>query len=86
MYAGVVPQHPPTILTRPSIANYFIFSPKFSGVSSYPPIAFGSPAFGYACTYVLAILLSLYKKGIIYVAPNAQLKPMQNALAFIMLI
>jgi hypothetical protein len=50
MNSGPVPQHPPTIFTIPSIAYALMLSANISGVSSYPPIAFGSPAFGYAWT------------------------------------
>ena len=46
MWAGVVPQQPPTMFNQPFSAN----SPKvraiISGVSSNPPKAFGKPAFG----------------------------------------
>jgi len=34
MYEGVVPQQPPTILTRPSFANYLTLWANPSGVSS----------------------------------------------------
>lgn len=46
IYSGVVPQHPPAIFNNPSSANFLILSANISGVSSYPPIAFGSPALG----------------------------------------
>ena len=46
MCAGVVPQHPPTMFSKPARAH----SPRLraieSGVSSKPPKAFGRPAFG----------------------------------------
>ena len=44
--SGVVPQHPPTTFTRPASANSRSKPLVTSGVSSYPPNAFGSPAFG----------------------------------------
>jgi hypothetical protein len=59
IYSGLVPQQPPTILSKPSSANPLIASANISGVSSYPPIALGRPAFGYAWTLVVAILESL---------------------------
>ena len=50
--SGVVPQQPPTMLTRPSRAN----SPRkrlvSSGCSSCSPSAFGRPAFGWHATQV----------------------------------
>src|SRR2546427_7472530 len=44
--AGVVPQHPPTILSHPLAANSPRSAVMISGVSSKPPKAFGNPAFG----------------------------------------
>mmetsp|Transcript_2251 Transcript_2251/g.5323 ORF Transcript_2251/g.5323 Transcript_2251/m.5323 type:complete len:213 (+) Transcript_2251:4847-5485(+) len=46
MCAGKVPQHPPTTFRRPFSANTVRSREKSAGVSSYPPIAFGNPAFG----------------------------------------
>ena len=46
MWSGVVPQHPPTMFTRPARANSPSRVLVISGVSSNPPNAFGSPAFG----------------------------------------
>src|SRR3546814_8297233 len=44
--AGVVPQQPPTRLSRPSRAKPAITPALCSGVSSYSANAFGRPAFG----------------------------------------
>ncbi len=46
MWAGFVPQQPPTTLTHPASANARRSFAIDSGVSSKPPKAFGSPAFG----------------------------------------
>ena len=46
MCAGVVPQQPPTTLTKPLCAQSVIRPDISAGVSSYSPIALGSPAFG----------------------------------------
>ena len=46
MCAGVVPQQPPTMFTRPAAANSPRSEDVISGVSSKPPNAFGRPAFG----------------------------------------
>ncbi len=46
MWAGVVPQQPPTMLTRPLVANSPTRRPVVSGASSYSPKALGRPAFG----------------------------------------
>ena len=46
MCAGVVPQHPPTTFTQPLAAKPWRSRAMISGVSSKPPKAFGSPAFG----------------------------------------
>lgn len=43
MWAGVVPQQPPTMLNIPSSANPFKVSAIFSGVSSYSPKVLGRP-------------------------------------------
>ncbi len=46
MWAGVVPQQPPRMLTKPASANSLTMPAVSSGVSSYSPNALGSPAFG----------------------------------------
>ncbi len=46
MWAGVVPQQPPTMLRKPASANSASTSAVCSGSSSYSPNALGSPAFG----------------------------------------
>ena len=58
MCAGVVPQHPPTMLTIPLVANSPTTLAIWSGVSSYSPNALGSPAFGWVETNVSARRLS----------------------------
>ena len=46
MWAGVVPQQPPTTLRKPARAHSPRLAAIESGVSSKPPNAFGRPAFG----------------------------------------
>ena len=46
MCAGVVPQQPPTRLTKPLSANSARTAAVSSGDSSYSPNALGRPAFG----------------------------------------
>ena len=46
MCSGVVPQQPPTTLTRPSRAKSSIWAAMNSGLSSYWPKALGRPALG----------------------------------------
>ena len=46
MCAGFVPQQPPTKFTQPASAKARRSFAIDSGVSSKPPKAFGSPAFG----------------------------------------
>ena len=46
MCAGVVPQQPPTMFTRPLRANSSSSPAVSQACSSYSPKAFGSPAFG----------------------------------------
>ena len=47
MWSGVVPQQPPTRLTRPLVGELAERSrPSASGVSSYSPNALGRPALG----------------------------------------
>src|SRR2546426_4204111 len=46
IWAGVVPQHPPTRLSQPFAANSRRSSAMISGVSSNPPNALGNPALG----------------------------------------
>ena len=46
MWAGVVPQQPPTMLTRPRTAISLTCAAISSGLWSYPPISLGRPAFG----------------------------------------
>ncbi len=54
MWSGVVPQHPPTRLTKPLPANSPRIVAVSSGASSYSPNALGRPALGYADTHVSA--------------------------------
>ena len=46
MWSGVVPQHPPTRLTKPLSAKSRRIAAVSSGSSSYSPKAFGRPALG----------------------------------------
>ncbi len=46
MWSGVVPQQPPTRLTKPAAANSSMNAAVSSGASSYSPNALGSPALG----------------------------------------
>ena len=46
MWAGVVPQQPPTMLTQPSCMKWPSSREIDSGVSEYWPSTSGSPAFG----------------------------------------
>ena len=46
MWAGVVPQQPPTRFTKPLSANSPRTAAVSSGDSSYSPNALGRPAFG----------------------------------------
>jgi hypothetical protein len=46
MWAGVDPQHPPTMLSQPFPAKSPSTAAMSAGVSSYPPKALGRPAFG----------------------------------------
>ncbi len=48
VWSGVVPQHPPTILSLRDMSIGRNWAIIFSGVSSYCPISFGNPALGYA--------------------------------------
>ncbi len=50
IWAGVVPQQPPTRFKRPSRAKLPITEAMCSGVSSYSPNALGRPAFGCVLT------------------------------------
>src|SRR3546814_6273747 len=55
MWSGVVPQQPPTKLSRPDSANSFSVADISSGVSSYSAKALGRPALGWALTWPSAI-------------------------------
>mmetsp|Transcript_30668 Transcript_30668/g.77283 ORF Transcript_30668/g.77283 Transcript_30668/m.77283 type:complete len:203 (-) Transcript_30668:900-1508(-) len=46
MWSGVVPQHPPIMLTRPSMAHWRRTGAICSPLRSYPPMALGRPALG----------------------------------------
>ena len=46
MCAGVLPQQPPTMFSSPARAKSAMTLAMYSGVSSYSPKAFGSPALG----------------------------------------
>ena len=61
--SGVVPQQPPTMLTRPASANSRRKRLVSSGCSSCRPSAFGRPAFGWQATYVDATRASPSRNG-----------------------
>ena len=46
MNSGVVPQHPPTMLTHPCSAKFCTMSLNSAAVASNPPIPSGMPALG----------------------------------------
>ena len=46
MWSGVVPQQPPTMFRKPASTKSDVTLAMCSGVSSYSPNSFGSPAFG----------------------------------------
>ena len=46
IWSGLVPQHPPTTLTRPRTAISRTCAAISLGLWSYPPISLGSPALG----------------------------------------
>jgi hypothetical protein len=46
MCSGVVPQQPPTMLTKPLAAKSSMMHAVSCGFSSYSPKALGRPAFG----------------------------------------
>ena len=75
MWSGVVPQQPPTRFNKPSLENSCSRSAICSGVSSYSPISFGSPALGYTNTGISAIKDNSDNHGRISFAPNAQFNP-----------
>ena len=75
MCSGVVPQHAPIRLTKPSRAKSPIVSAMDSGVSSYSPNAFGRPAFGCTLTKVGASPASSSTCGRSASGPRAQLSP-----------
>ncbi len=81
MWAGVVPQQPPTMFTSPDRANSSSIPAVSSGVSSYPPKAFGRPAFGCEATYVSANRARSATCGRISAAPSEQLTPTTSGLA-----
>ncbi|MCY1238191.1 hypothetical protein D9M72_509160 [compost metagenome] len=58
MCGGVVPQQPPTMLSRPLAANSSTTSAICAGLSSYSPKALGRPALGCAETWVSALAAS----------------------------
>ena len=77
-----MPQQPPTILTNPLSANSSKWEDIYSGLSSYPPNAFGNPAFGYTLMWVSAKFETAWICGRKASAPNAQLNPTLNGLAW----
>ena len=82
MCAGVVPQQPPTTFTIPATANSRSTLDVKSGVSSYPPISFGRPAFGCTVTKQPAVRESSWTYARSSFAPSAQLSPIDSGLAW----
>ena len=82
MCAGVVPQQPPTMFRNPASANSRRMPAVKAGVSSYPPISLGSPAFG--CTEMRqgATRASSCTYARRSFAPSAQLSPTDSGLAW----
>ena len=78
MCSGVLPQQPPTTFSRPARANSPSTSAICSGVSSYSPNAFGSPAFGCADTSTSVLAASSRRWGRSSSAPSAQFRPTEN--------
>ena len=80
--SGVVPQQPPTRLTRPRSMKSPRVSAISSGVSSYSPNSLGRPAFGCTLTKVVATLATASTWGRRASAPRAQFKPTINGSAW----
>ena len=80
--SGVVPQQPPTTLTRPDATNSPTTEAMCSGDSSYSPKALGSPAFGWAETKQSARRESSATYGRSSAAPSAQFSPMVSGRAW----
>src|SRR5690554_5978605 len=79
--SGLVPQQPPAILSRFSVAKSATIDDMFSGVSSYPPNSLGSPALGCTLTGQSATRDSSTNQGRNSVAPKAQFKPIDIGFA-----
>ena len=79
MWAGFVPQQPPTTFRKPARAHSPRLAAIDSGVSSKPPKAFGRPAFGYALTKQGAMRESSSRCGRISFGPRAQLMPTERS-------
>ena len=77
--SGVVPQQPPTIFRRSSFRNSSICFAVDSGVSSYSPNSFGSPAFGCALIRRSDFSAIVEICGRSCFAPSAQLNPMLSS-------
>ncbi len=75
MWAGVVPQQPPTRLTSPLSANSWRIPAIYSGLSSYCPNSFGRPALGWVLTNVGATRESSCTYCRSALAPRAQFSP-----------
>ena len=54
MWAGVVPQQPPTMFTQPSSRKRLSLKARLGGVSPYWPRSSGRPALGYTLTNAVA--------------------------------
>ncbi len=75
MWAGVVPQQPPTRLTQPSSTNRRILKARLSGVSPYWPRSSGSPALGYTLTKQVAIWASVRRWSVMNSGPGGAVEP-----------
>ena len=83
MCPGVVPQQPPTMLTVPASAISRIAAAVSSGASSYSPISFGRPAFGWQLTAASVQEDTSATSGIMSLAPSEQLRPKESGEAWL---
>jgi hypothetical protein len=78
MWAGVVPQQPPTKLTQPSSRKRVILKARLAGVSAYWPRSSGRPAFGYTLTKRVESAASERRWSVMNSGPVAQLSPIEK--------
>jgi len=80
IWAGVVPQHPPTIFNQPLSAHSRSCGANDSGVSGNPVgnNGFGRPALGWALIWIGAICDNSSISGRISLGPSAQFIPTLN--------